>query len=68
MLVTDAEGASIGDATETAEGSGIFEITVDVGILADGETYMEMELICSTLWLLMQQVKRMLKRLERQSR
>ena len=41
MLVTDAEGASIGDATETAEGSGIFEITVDVGILADGETYME---------------------------
>ena len=40
MLVTDAEGASIGEATETAEGSGVFEITVDVGILADGE-YLE---------------------------
>ena len=40
MVVTDAEGVSIGEATETAEGSGIFEITVDVGILADGE-YLE---------------------------
>jgi methionine-rich copper-binding protein CopC len=40
MLVTDAEGASIEEATETAEGSGVFEITVDVGILADGE-YLE---------------------------
>ena len=40
MVVTDAEGASIGEATETAEGSGVFEITVDVGILADGE-YLE---------------------------
>ena len=40
MLVTDAEGASIGEASETAEGSGVFEITVDAGILADGE-YLE---------------------------
>ncbi len=40
MVVTDAEGTSIGEATETAEGSGVFEITVDVGILADGE-YLE---------------------------
>ena len=40
-LVTDAEGVLIGDATETAEGSGVFEITVDVGTLADGETYLE---------------------------
>ena len=40
MLVTDAEGVSMGEATETAEGSGVFEITVDVGILADGE-YLE---------------------------
>ena len=40
MVVTDAEGASITEATETAEGSGVFEITVDVGILADGE-YLE---------------------------
>ena len=40
MVVTDAEGASIGEATETAEGSGVFEITVDVGILEDGE-YLE---------------------------
>ena len=40
-LVTDAEGVLVGDATETAEGSGIFEVTVDVGTLADGETYLE---------------------------
>ena len=40
-LVTDAEGVLVGDATETAEGSGVFEITVDVGTLADGETYLE---------------------------
>ena len=40
MLVKDAEGVSIGEATETAEGSGVFEITVNVGILADGE-YLE---------------------------
>ena len=40
MLVTDAEGASIGEATETAEGSGVFEVAVDIGILADGE-YLE---------------------------
>ena len=40
MVVTDAEGASIGEATETAEGSGVFEVTIDVGILADGE-YLE---------------------------
>ena len=41
MLVTDAEGLTIGAATETAEGSGVFEITVDVGILADKVTYVE---------------------------
>ena len=40
MVITDAEGAAIGEATETAEGSGTFEVTVDVGILADGE-YLE---------------------------
>ena len=40
-LVTDAEGLLIGDVTETAEGSGVFEVTVDVGTLADGETYLE---------------------------
>ena len=28
-------------ATETAEGSGVFTVTVDVGTLADGETYLE---------------------------
>ena len=37
IVTTDAEGASIGEATETAEGSGVFEVTVDVGILTDGE-------------------------------
>ncbi len=40
-LVTDVEGLLIGEATETAEGSGVFTITVDVGTLADGETYLE---------------------------
>ena len=37
MLITDAEGVSLREASETAEDSGVFEITVDVGILADGE-------------------------------
>ena len=35
------EGALVGEITETAEGSGIFTVTVDVGTLADGETYLE---------------------------
>ena len=41
MLQTDAEGIVIGDVTETAEGSGVFMVTIDVGTLADGETYLE---------------------------
>ena len=40
-FTTDAEGALIGEITETAEGSGVFTVTVDVGTLADGETYLE---------------------------
>ena len=40
-LVPDAEGLLIGEVTETAEGSGVFTVTVDVGTLADGETYVE---------------------------
>ena len=40
-LLTDAEGIVIGDVTETAEGSGVFSVTIDVGTLADGETYLE---------------------------
>ncbi len=39
QLLTDAEGLSIGEPTETAEGSGAFELTVDVGALENG-TYM----------------------------
>ena len=35
-VVTDAEGVSIGEA-EAAEDSGTFNVTVNVGILADGE-------------------------------
>ncbi|MDE0682174.1 MAG: Ig-like domain-containing protein [Candidatus Poribacteria bacterium] len=35
------EGALVGEVTETAEGSGVFTVTVDVGTLADGETYLE---------------------------
>ena len=35
------EGALVGEITETAEGSGEFTVTVDVGTLADGETYLE---------------------------
>ena len=35
------EGALVGEITETAEGSGVFTVTVDVGTLADGETYLE---------------------------
>ena len=38
MIVTDAEGASIGEATEE---DGVFKITVDAGILADGTTYLK---------------------------
>ena len=40
-LVHDVEGLLVGDVTETAEGSGVFEVTVDVGTLADGMTYLE---------------------------
>ena len=35
------EGALVGKITETAEGSGVFTVTVDVGILADRDTYLE---------------------------
>ena len=35
------EGALVGEITETAEGSGVFTVTVDVGILADRDTYLE---------------------------
>ncbi len=40
-VMTDAENLVIGEVTETAENSGVFEVTVDVGTLADGETYLE---------------------------
>ena len=40
-LVTDVEGLVIGEVAETAENSGVFTVTVDVGTLADGETYLE---------------------------
>ena len=40
-LVHNVEGLLVGDVTETAEGSGVFEVTVDVGTLADGMTYLE---------------------------
>ena len=35
------EGALVGEITETAEDSGVFTVTVDVGTLADGMTYLE---------------------------
>ena len=35
------EGALVGEITETEEGSGVFTVTVDVGTLADGTTYLE---------------------------
>ena len=35
------EGALVGEITETPEGSGVFTVTVDVGILADRQTYLE---------------------------
>ena len=38
-FTTDMEG--VGEPTETAEGSGVFTITVDIGTLADGKTYLE---------------------------
>ena len=43
-FTTDAEGLLISEIDETAEGSGVFTftVTVDVGTLADGETYLEM--------------------------
>ena len=41
QFTTDAEKVLIGEITETAEGSGVFTVTVDVGTLADGETYLE---------------------------
>ena len=40
-FVPGVEGLVITDVTETAEGSGVFTVTVDVGTLADGETYLE---------------------------
>ena len=40
-VMTDAENLVIGEAKETAENSGVFEVIVDVGTLADGETYLE---------------------------
>ena len=40
-LVPATEGLLIGEVAETAEGSGVFTVTVDVGMLADGETYLE---------------------------
>ena len=40
-FMTDIEGALVGEITETEEGvSGVFMVTVDVGTLADGETYL----------------------------
>jgi hypothetical protein len=38
-LISTLEDTVIGELTETAEGSGVFEITVDVGTLTDNETY-----------------------------
>ena len=40
-FVPGVEGLVITDVTETAEGSGVFTLTVDVGTLADMETYLE---------------------------
>ena len=40
-FVTDIENLVIGEVTETEEGSGVFIVTVDVGTLADGMTYLE---------------------------
>ena len=40
-VITDDENLFIDEAKETAENSGIFEVTVNVGILPDGETYLE---------------------------
>ena len=40
-FVPGVEGLVIADVTETAEGSGVFTVTVDVGTLADMETYLE---------------------------
>ena len=40
-LTMSPEGALVGEITETEEGSGVFTVTVDVGTLADGTTYLE---------------------------
>ena len=40
-FLTDIENLVIGEVTETEEGSGVFTVTVDVGTLADGMTYLE---------------------------
>ena len=40
-LVTDIENLVFSDATETEEDSGVFTVTVDIGTLADGTTYLD---------------------------
>ena len=40
-FVTDIENLVVTEVTETAEGSGVFTVTVDVGTLADMKTYLE---------------------------
>ena len=40
-FVTDIENLVVSDVTETAEGSGEFTVTVDIGTLADKTTYLE---------------------------
>ena len=39
LLTTLPEGAIISDITETAEGSGVFTVTIDVGTLMDGDEF-----------------------------
>ena len=39
LLTTLPEGAIIGDITETAEGSGVFTVTIDVGTLMDDDDF-----------------------------
>ena len=39
LLTTLPEGAIIGDITETAEGSGVFAVTIDVGTLMDDDDF-----------------------------
>ena len=38
-LTTETEGVDIGTPEETAEGSGVFTVVLDVGTLVEGETY-----------------------------